>query len=158
MWGEGETPTKIVMTDGETIWSLHDRLHRLDGPALIKPNGYQEWRFQNALHRLDGPAIIHEDGSEEWYDMDSRHRIGAPAVVYKDGTKKWFVNNNYFRLNKTDPVVIYGNDQFEWVDYKKQGHGTYLLITYYVNKWMFENNIRYPFNKQEEMEFALRFL
>lgn len=44
------------------------RLHRLDGPAWIEPNGRENWYKHGKLHRLDGPAVSGgEDGWESYW-------------------------------------------------------------------------------------------
>ena len=49
------------------IWWQHGKLHRLDGPAEVWPNGHKEWYQNGKLHRLDGPAIMWSDGTESYY-------------------------------------------------------------------------------------------
>ena len=41
---------------------------------------YFEYRLENKLHRLDGPAIVYMDASAEWYFNDKLHREDGPAV------------------------------------------------------------------------------
>ena len=62
------TLRRKVGEDG-IIQYLNERgeLHRIYGPAVIYPNGYEFW-FQNGrLHRLDGPAVIHINGFRFWF-------------------------------------------------------------------------------------------
>jgi len=42
-------------------------LHRLDGPAIIQPNGSKMWYLNGKYHRLDGPAIEHPSGRKYYY-------------------------------------------------------------------------------------------
>jgi hypothetical protein len=64
--------------------------HRVGGPAAIRANGDQYWYWHDKLHRVDGPAIIRPaSNSEEWYFMDQRHREGGPAIVAADGISLW---------------------------------------------------------------------
>lgn len=45
----------------ETSKAYHDqehRLHRDDGPALIRSNGERRYYRHGLLHRLDGPALV----------------------------------------------------------------------------------------------------
>ncbi|MBI1379181.1 MAG: hypothetical protein GC157_17135 [Frankiales bacterium] len=71
-------PTGHVLPDGTRIW-LHDgRLfHRVDGPAVVHPDGTTEWWYLGWLHRADGPAIEGPDGRAEWW------RHGRP--LHPDG-------------------------------------------------------------------------
>ena len=40
----------------------------------IYKNGHKEWYLNNRLHRLDGPAVERPDGSKEWWINDKRQR------------------------------------------------------------------------------------
>ena len=44
-------------------------LHRLSGPAVITPSGWQAWFRNGVCHRTDGPAIEYTCGTSEpdWY-------------------------------------------------------------------------------------------
>jgi hypothetical protein len=56
--------------DGWQIWfdsSLVGTLHRVNGPAVIKPDGTQYWYYNGKVHRDNGPAIIRADGSLEYW-------------------------------------------------------------------------------------------
>jgi len=48
-------------------YEILGKLHRDDGPAIIRADGSEEWYQHDKLHRDDGPAIIRADGSGEWY-------------------------------------------------------------------------------------------
>jgi len=47
-------------------------LHRLDGPAIIWPNGTKLWYVDGKCHRTDGPAVEHTDGRKSWYVDNKR--------------------------------------------------------------------------------------
>jgi hypothetical protein len=47
-------------------------LHRTDGPAIERANGYKAWYFNGKLHRTDGPAIEYADGTKEWWYKDKK--------------------------------------------------------------------------------------
>jgi len=68
-----QTPTMTIDKDGIIRYSLNGRLHRLDGPAFIYPDGTQSWWLNGKYHRTDGPAIIYVDGTEEWYLNDRKY-------------------------------------------------------------------------------------
>ena len=42
-----------------------------------------KYKKNNKLHRIDGPAIIWCDKSEEWWKDGKLHCITGPAKVYK---------------------------------------------------------------------------
>ncbi len=71
---------------------MNGKLHRLDGPAQILPNGSQAWFVQGRRHRGDGPAFADPMGTLEWWQMGKQHRDDGPAVEYSDGTIAWFLN------------------------------------------------------------------
>jgi hypothetical protein len=46
------------------------QLHREDGPAFEKPNGYKVWLINGKYHREDGPAFEYPDGGVEYWLND----------------------------------------------------------------------------------------
>ncbi len=84
-----DKPGHWVDEDG---WPMWDRLHRLDGPAIIFASGTQEWRLNGQRHREDGPAIIYCNGTQEWWVNGQRHREDGPAAIWADGYQEWWVN------------------------------------------------------------------
>jgi hypothetical protein len=107
-----------VNPDGSQQWIDENRwLHRLDGPAVIWPNGDQEWYvggfchridgpaverisdqrwewcFEGKWHRLDGPASISRH-AQIWYLHGLRHRLDGPAFIHADGGEEWWVFGN----------------------------------------------------------------
>ena len=81
----------VVDPDGSLMWYRNNRLHRVGGPTVIHSNGEEHWYQNGDLHRLDGPAIIRADGSRAWYQYDKLHRTDGPAVVRADGSSDWFL-------------------------------------------------------------------
>jgi hypothetical protein len=58
-----------IKTDeyGTKHYYQHGKLHRDDGPAIERVDGYK-WYYQHGkLHRDDGPAIEYADGSKSYY-------------------------------------------------------------------------------------------
>jgi hypothetical protein len=74
------------------VWYLNGKLHREDGPAVERANGYKEWRLNDKLHREDGPAVEYASGTKEWYLNGKRHREDGPAVERASGDKMWFLD------------------------------------------------------------------
>ena len=71
---------------GDQIWKLpNGKIHRVDGPAVIYPNGHQEWWVNNVRHRLDGPAIVRANGHQRWY---------IHGVNVTDQVTAWMTENN----------------------------------------------------------------
>ena len=96
---------RSVEPDGSQVWFYNAKLHRTDGPAVIRPDGTKEWFINGQLHRTDGPAITHPNGREEWYQNYKRHRVGGPAYISSDGVKHWYQNGQ--RHNPDGPAIIY---------------------------------------------------
>ena len=46
----------------------------------------------NKLHRVDGPAIVYINGNERWYKNGEFHRDDGPAIIYSNGGKAWYKN------------------------------------------------------------------
>jgi hypothetical protein len=51
---------------GSVYYRKEGSNHRLDGPAVIHPDGVEAWYKEGQLHREDGPAIIDMGGNELW--------------------------------------------------------------------------------------------
>ena len=61
-----------ILPDGTRIWLIDKRLyHRVDGPAVLHPDGSQEWWHLGWLHRDDGPAVIGPGARLEWWHHGS---------------------------------------------------------------------------------------
>lgn len=100
--------------DGVIKWFKNSKLHKEDGPAIIRENRTKEWFLNGIRHREDGPAIMFSDGTDYWYLNGERHREDGPAIEHKDGLKKWYLNGkelsekefNAIQLNKELQVVL----------------------------------------------------
>jgi len=78
----------------------YDWLNAHHGTGLMNlPSGAKEWYANNKLHRLDGPAVI-EKNYEAWYVGGERHRSDGPARIWSQdfpdallkGKKEWWLN------------------------------------------------------------------
>ncbi len=58
-------------------------------------SGVRRYTLFNKLHRLDGPAVIKPCGSQIWYRNDFVHREEGPAVIFANGLIYWVQNNKY---------------------------------------------------------------
>ena len=54
-------------SDGNKVWYLNDKRHRVDGPAIENSNGYKVWCLNDQRHRVDGPAVEYNNGDKRWY-------------------------------------------------------------------------------------------
>ena len=74
----GAVPT--ADDNGNVVWRLNGKLHRLDGPAIEAADGTKVWYLDGLRHRLDGPAIEWLEGAVEYWVNGLRHRLDGPAV------------------------------------------------------------------------------
>jgi hypothetical protein len=82
----------IIYFDGDEYWYKNGGFHRLDGPAIVRPNETTKWYKDGKLHRLDGPAIEYVDGTKVWFKDGELHRLDGPAIERADGIKEWWEN------------------------------------------------------------------
>lgn len=59
--------SKTTNAHGEVRYRRDGVLHRINGPALDCPNGYQVWYKFGNEHRDDGPARIRANGDVEYF-------------------------------------------------------------------------------------------
>jgi hypothetical protein len=67
-------------------------LDHLKYDIVIDRNGTERWFLNGKLHREDGPAVIRADGTQYWYLNGVIHREDGPAVIWADGMPWWFHN------------------------------------------------------------------
>ena len=111
---------KVRVDNNKTIHWHNDKgeLHRLDGPAFERADGYKSWHVDGKRHRLDGPAVEYASGYKAWWVDGKLHRLDGPAIEYADGCKEWYVDGERHRLD--GPAIEYANgNKSWWVDGKK---------------------------------------
>jgi len=73
--------------------------------VIVNNKGDIFW-YQNAkIHRLDGPAVIRKDGTKLWYKEGKFHRIDGPAVEYVDGYKTWYIDGKEYNQDEFDEIT-----------------------------------------------------
>jgi len=82
------------------FYNKEGRLHRLDGPAKIYPDGGEEYWVNGRLHRIDGPALNYSSGYKGYFINDSPHRLDGPAIIWPSGYKEYWINGK--RLTKKE--------------------------------------------------------
>ena len=82
-----------------------DLLHRTDGPAVIRVDGYQSYWINGQYHRTDGPAIINSDGYQAYWINDIRHRLDGPAVINPDGTMEYWIYGNLLTEEEFNDII-----------------------------------------------------
>src|ERR1035437_7760773 len=84
----------VVRPDGREDWRIGGEadgaLHREDGPAVERPDGYTASYQNGEPHRIGGPAVIGADGHTSWYVKGELHREDGPAVEYLNGSRRWY--------------------------------------------------------------------
>lgn len=86
------TPQRRITGEGAEVWLLGGEVHRVDAPAVTRPDGTRYWCRDGRLHRLDGPAVTRPSGTEEWWVGGQRHRLDGPAYSRQDGAEQWWVD------------------------------------------------------------------
>ena len=94
------------------------KLHRLDGPAVVDPDGQERWYKNGDLHREDGPARVTNIGTQQWYLNGKANRVDGPAVIYANGTKEWLLNGQLHRLD--GPAIERSNGVKEFFVYGRE--------------------------------------
>lgn len=119
----------VINTDkyGKTTYKINGKLHREDGPAVIRINGTKKYCINGKLHRIGLPAVftgydvignIQLDdeyaiknrlyGTIKYYVDGKLHRENGPAIVCKNGTRHYYLNGKPF--NENGPSVITGDN------------------------------------------------
>ena len=76
----------------EKVYWYKGKLHRDDGPAIIRLSGRKEWWVGGVRHRTDGPAVEESSGAKFWFMGGLLHRTDGPAVDWDDPARE----NRYF--------------------------------------------------------------
>ena len=76
------------------------------------------------------------------------HREDGPALIFRNGAKKWYFNGKKHRID--GPAETYPNGVRHW-------YINNMNVSIEVERWLVENNIRYPFDDAEIVQFKLRF-
>jgi hypothetical protein len=67
-------------------------------PQYEVRNGIQMWRVGLYFHRMDGAAVIWPEGSYSWYQYGVRHREDGPAIDWMNEAesriKEWYYRGN----------------------------------------------------------------
>jgi hypothetical protein len=77
---------------GIKSWKLNGEYHRVDGPAIIYPDGSEYWFLNGFLHRVNGPAVVNSNGYKVWYLNGKYHRDDGPAYMETGGNKIWYLS------------------------------------------------------------------
>ena len=87
-----EKPTKITSKNGNIVYRLNGKYHRVDGPAVI--TSYTEsWYRYGEYHRDNGPAVTYKNGTRFWYQHNKLHREDGPACIFRDGRCEYWLEH-----------------------------------------------------------------
>lgn len=86
-----------ILKNSVEQWWIKGKLHREDGPALIRKDGTKLWFRYNRLHRENGPAVIYPNGSCEWWFKNKLHRADGPAIELQEGN---FIFYHTYKIKK----------------------------------------------------------
>jgi len=73
--------------------------------VTVDDEGTITWRQDNKIHRIDGPAVIRADGTKIWYEKDKIHRIDGPAIKNINGYKAWYINGIEYSQDEFDEII-----------------------------------------------------
>jgi hypothetical protein len=85
-----------------------------------KQKNRMEWKVGEVLHRLDGPALIYPDGSFEWRRYGILHREKGPAMAWTAGSKRYLSDRMVYDNNGN--IVRSSDDLEKYVEFHKGGY------------------------------------
>jgi hypothetical protein len=60
------------------------------------PEGDKWWSLNDKLHRENGPAVELCDGYKAWHKYGRYHNENGPARIWASGKKEYWLNNSYY--------------------------------------------------------------
>lgn len=121
-------------------WYQDGKLHRLDGPAVIKPGIEEYWiygtqlsivEFNNKVEELrtiisnalptcyTGIIKVYSNNSKDyhytWFRNGELNRTEGPSMVTQKGTKKWYKNNQLHREDGPAIQWAFGGEEY-WLN------------------------------------------
>ena len=94
---------------GGKVWLVDGERHRIDGPAVERPDGTKEWWISDERHREDGPAVESPNRGNEWYingkecDKDD---LFCNKILHKDYDESIDIVNALEELDALDEVQL----------------------------------------------------
>lgn len=109
------TPSKILEDDTK-VWLSSNKKHRIDGPAVVKPNGTLEyWIYDQSVSAEEWKQVENGEIVIEQWDQNSvqfkkngkNHRDNGPSWIKNDGALCW---EKYGQEHREDgPSFIFSN-------------------------------------------------
>jgi hypothetical protein len=93
----GDKPAYVVYSTGETQYWYDGKLHRQNGPAIIRHDGQHLEFFHNGLqHNENGYAIICKNGVKYYFVNNKLHRDVGPAIDTGDPSRnRRYINGKF---------------------------------------------------------------
>jgi hypothetical protein len=87
-------------------------------PTYISPYGVEFWEDdEGRMHNVEGPAIVYPDGRTSWWIHGKRHRLDGPAMEWAVSldpdasyTDEWHINGvelSEEEFNRHPEVIAY---------------------------------------------------
>ena len=91
------------ISNEESTWHNVSVLHRVDGPAVTYPSGYEAYWVHGIRHRIDGPSIIYSSGgpAPAYYLFGKKVR----AEDYPEAVKKLNINTLAIYLIDSNDIL-----------------------------------------------------
>ena len=91
------------ISNESSSWSNVSVLHRVDGPAVTYPSGYEAYWVHGIRHRIDGPSIIYSSGgpAPAYYLFGKKVR----AEDYLEAVKKLNINTLAIYLIDSNDIL-----------------------------------------------------
>ena len=102
---------KHTEENGDQRWYQNGKLHREDGPAVIRTCGSEYWYRRGQQHRDGGPAVKYVDGDMFWLQDGRLHRDDGPAVKYESGDESWWLHGKH--LSSSEITTLKDSLEFD---------------------------------------------
>lgn len=105
----------ITCENNKLIWRLHNKIHRVYGPAIMYSDGSEEWYYLDKYHRgkdesgLERAARV-SGRNYFWYKYGIPHRKHGPAII-SPKHEIWFYRGN---MHRDDGPAFISADKIEW--------------------------------------------
>jgi len=77
-----------------------------EGKFEVTDMAYIPWQ---KLHRINGPAVVAHNYYEIWYVNGKRHRLDGPAIMWPNDNKGYWVNGKRLNTKKVETWIKSNN-------------------------------------------------
>ena len=95
----------VIQAPNDRLWYKNNKLHRINGPAIERENGYQAYYINGKCHRIDGPAITYASGRSLWFydNIWYKEKKYHPFHLFR---KQWKISENYDEWSKDHKILF----------------------------------------------------